>query len=258
MAHAARNLAVMEQIRVPKTAELVAENLRRQIILGDLKENDSLPPESELMGRFGISRPTLREALRILESESLIVIRRGAKGGARVQAPDIAVAARYAGVLLQSRGTTLEDVSQARIIIEPASVRMLAERPNQRAIARLREILADEAAAVDEPLVFARLATEFHETLVELSGNNTLAVLIGMLRQIMAAHLSLRRAEKLVDSETSANAGRKALKAHTKLVDLIEAGQPDEAAELWARHIAAVDQAIAADAGRRTVLDLLG
>src|SRR6266542_247751 len=172
MAFAARNLTVLEQIRVPKTAELVANNLRRQIILGELKENDSLPPASELMERFGISRPTLREALRILESECLIVIRRGAKGGARVQAPDISVAARSAGVLLQSRGTTIEDVSQARIIIEPASVRMLAERPNKRAIAQLREILAEEEAAVDTPLQFARLATQFHEELVELSGNN--------------------------------------------------------------------------------------
>ncbi|MEU1168737.1 GntR family transcriptional regulator, partial [Streptomyces sp. NPDC005921] len=55
------------QVRVPKTAELVAGHLRRQIVRGELKPGDALPPESGLMEQFGISRPTLREAFRVLE-----------------------------------------------------------------------------------------------------------------------------------------------------------------------------------------------
>ena len=69
---------VASPVRVPKTAELVASQLRRQIVRGDLKEGDALPPESTLMERFGVSRPTLREAFRVLESEALISVRRGA------------------------------------------------------------------------------------------------------------------------------------------------------------------------------------
>src|SRR4051794_8165047 len=67
-------------VRVPKTAELVARRIRRQIVTGELKEGDALPPESQLMADFTISRPTLREAFRILESEALITVRRGARG----------------------------------------------------------------------------------------------------------------------------------------------------------------------------------
>ena len=73
-------------IRVPKTAELVADRLRRQIIRGELREGDSLPPEADLMAAYGISRPTLREAFRVLESEGLIDVHRGSRGGARASA----------------------------------------------------------------------------------------------------------------------------------------------------------------------------
>src|ERR1700735_5100159 len=92
--------AVGETIRAPKTAELIAAQLRRQIVSGELEEGLSLPSEAELMGQFHVSRPTLREAFRILEAESLIVIRRGARG-ARTTAPQGEVAARSRGVLLR-------------------------------------------------------------------------------------------------------------------------------------------------------------
>jgi DNA-binding FadR family transcriptional regulator len=70
-------------LRAPKTAELIASYIRGQIVRGDLKTGDALPSETVLMEMFGVSRPTLREAFRILEAESLISVRRGARGGAR-------------------------------------------------------------------------------------------------------------------------------------------------------------------------------
>ena len=82
----ARFADVAAPVRVPKTAELVASHLRRQIVRGELKEGDALPPESALMEQFGVSRPTLREAFRVLESEALISVRRGARA-ARVSTP---------------------------------------------------------------------------------------------------------------------------------------------------------------------------
>src|ERR671938_440852 len=110
-------------VRVPKTAELVAAELRRQIVRGELKEGDALPPETNLMEQFGVSRPTLREAFRVLESEALITVRRGVQGGARVSAPDPEVAARYAGLILEYRGATLGDVYRAAAVIEPPCTR---------------------------------------------------------------------------------------------------------------------------------------
>ena len=72
-------------VRVPKMAELVAARLRRMIVRGELVEGDALPSETALMEEFAVSRPTLREAFRVLESESLINVRRGARGAGPVR-----------------------------------------------------------------------------------------------------------------------------------------------------------------------------
>src|SRR6266542_5242241 len=89
-------MVISSEIRAPKTAELVAAQLRRRIVKGELREGDALPPETVLMEQFGISRPTLREAFRVLEAESLITIRRGSRGGARIRTPSEEVAAHHA------------------------------------------------------------------------------------------------------------------------------------------------------------------
>jgi GntR family transcriptional regulator, transcriptional repressor for pyruvate dehydrogenase complex len=72
-----------------------------------------LPPESELMEQFGVSRPTLHEAFRVLESESLIQMQHGVRGGARVTSPTKQTLARYAGLILEYEGVTLKDVYDA-------------------------------------------------------------------------------------------------------------------------------------------------
>src|SRR5579859_3651515 len=113
-------------IRVPKAAELVVAELRRQIIRGELADGDPLPPEPDLLARFGVSRPTIREVYRVLESESFITVRRGAKGGAWVRPPPLEVAARYVAFTLEYRGVTVRDVYDARAALEVPSVGKLA------------------------------------------------------------------------------------------------------------------------------------
>src|SRR5262249_30225528 len=133
--------AANQRLHVPKMAEVIVERLRRQIVRGELVEGEALPSEQELQDRFGVSRPTLREAFRILESESLITIRRGARGGALVRVPNTDVAARYAAFILEYRGTTLADLYEARIVIEPAAVALLAAQRTTRGLSRLAEAL---------------------------------------------------------------------------------------------------------------------
>src|SRR3954452_8605373 len=169
-------------IRVPKFAELVAGHIRNRIVRGELVRGEGLPSEAALMGGFGISRPTLREAFRILESEGLITVRRGARGGARIQIPSSDVAARYAGLVLQHRGTTVADVLEARVIVEAPAARMLAERRNRASIANRLQARLD--------LVGAEEAGRFHEfnaLVVELTENQTLILLTAMLEHISQA-----------------------------------------------------------------------
>jgi GntR family transcriptional repressor for pyruvate dehydrogenase complex len=247
---------VDQRLHVPKMAEVIAERLRRQIVRGELAEGETLPSEQELQARFGVSRPTLREAYRILESESLITVRRGAHGGALVRVPNTDVAARYAALILEYRGTPLDDLYQARIVIEPAAVGMLAARRTEGDIALLRQALAEHDAVADQPKRLIRTHTAFHALLIELTGNQTLLVLTGMIQRIIDL-ANWKVVESDAGTPAHSEATHRGLKAHHRVVDLIEAGVEAGAAELWRKHLTeARDYLLRGDV--KTVLDLMG
>ena len=247
--HALAPSAAAISVRVPKTAELVAAHVRRRIVRGELKEGDALPPESALMDEFAISRPTLREAFRILESEGLITVRRGARGGARVQIPTSEVAARYAGLVLQHRGTTLADVLDARVIVEaPAAGIVAGRRDRAKAAAELRRWLEEHPDAAD-PQPFHG----FNRLLVQLTENETLILLTTMLEAISdAATASYVK----VPHEDDARLARKAHRTRLKLIELIEEGDDVGAEELWRKHLTEAGKALIGSNGQ-TLVDVL-
>lgn len=182
-------------VRAPKTAELIAADLRSQIVNKVLVSGAMLPPEAQLMGQYGVSRPTLREAFRILETEALIAVRRGSRGGAQVTLPDSSVASGHVGLLLQLRGTTIGDVYEARRVIEPYCARLLATRRTTNDVADLRAAVealaeADEAGNGIDGQRWGSLTSAFHALVVERCGNQTLAVQSEMLDAIVTRHLA--------------------------------------------------------------------
>ncbi|WP_199790192.1 FadR/GntR family transcriptional regulator [Streptomyces canus] len=245
------------KVRVPKMAELVAAQLRRKIVRGELAEGEALPAESALMAEFAVSRPTLREAFRVLESESLISVRRGARGGARVQIPEGTVAARYAGVVLEYRGTTLKDVYDARTVIEAPCAGLLAEGRTDEDLERLRAAVAEAEALMDDPSAFIRAHMEFHALVVELAGNETLSVLNGMVRHIIDqanwSHVDLD-----AGSPENVRANRRGFRAHGALVELVAQRRAEAAEELWRLHLQEAEDYLLQNRSMTTVLDLLG
>lgn len=238
-------------VRVPKTAELVAIRIRRQIVLDELEQGDALPSESMLMEEFDISRPTLREAFRILESEGLITVRRGARGGARAQQPSTDVAARYAGLVLQHRGATLADVLDARVIVEAPAARILASRRDRVRVAKKLQEHLDSLGLVE-----AGHFHEFNAYLIELTGNQTLILLSAMLENISRiAALNYSRAHR--PDENMKVLVRTAQRARQKLIELIRVGDADGAETLWRLHLTEAGKALNED-GRTTVVDLFG
>jgi DNA-binding FadR family transcriptional regulator len=229
---------LMSAVRAPKTAELVAAQLRRRIASGELTEDDALPGESQLMQQFGVSRPTLREAFRILESESLIEIRRGARGGPRIRLPNPRTAARHAALLLEVSGSTLGDVNQARLAIEPAAARLVAAQRSPQVIEVLRQVHAEELRATNNVAIRAAASARFHSTLVELCGNQTLSMLIGMLGII----IDNQNARFIAGLSREWQGYRGAylhviVQGHERLLQLIEAGDTEAAEQHWRQHM---------------------
>jgi DNA-binding FadR family transcriptional regulator len=251
-----RNLSTKsDRVRLPKASEIVARSLRNRIIRGELSEGTMLPSEADLAIQFGVSRPTLREAIRILESEQLLQLSRGLHGGARVLKPHLDVAARYFGFLLQTKGVALPEVFRTRVMIEPSAVRILAREMNPETVARLRAVLAeadDATAPVENALAFSR----FHHALVEETGNQALALLMGMLTTVLDRYLvavaSVFGAYTDSDAET-----RRAKRSRSKLIDLIEEGEEDKAADLWRRYLQEAEVKLQSWQPAEFVVDLL-
>jgi GntR family transcriptional regulator, transcriptional repressor for pyruvate dehydrogenase complex len=220
-------------VRSPKTAELVARTLRRMVVDGQLKDGDYLPNEGELMQHFGVSRPTLREAVRVLESDRLVEVRRGSRTGARVRVPGPEIVARPAGLLLEISGVTIADVITARSAIEPMAARLLAAQTDPRVYDELESIVAEVPDAFEADQL-AEVSARFHRRMVELSGNATLGVIAGMLNEITERHteVSIKRQQKASKSDYD-----NLIRSYHRLIDLLRAGDADEAEAHWRRHM---------------------
>jgi GntR family transcriptional repressor for pyruvate dehydrogenase complex len=243
-------------VRIPKASVVVAERIRRAIVRGEFQPEQALPNETELMALYEVSRPIVREALRIIESESLIKVKRGAGGGARVRRPDIAVAARHTALLLQLEGATLEDLFEARSLLEPASVRRLATLRPADAIERLKQCHQDELAVVADLAAYPLAAAQFHEQVIELAGNKTMAILGRLLLEIVE---TLNRTSFALLNGEGAKIARDAADCwHGPLIDMIEAGDVDRAVAHWQRHLEQAAQLTLKEFGHATVVDLLG
>jgi GntR family transcriptional regulator, transcriptional repressor for pyruvate dehydrogenase complex len=255
---------VGQRVRAPKTAELIASYLRGQIVRGELVTGQTLPSEGALMETFGVSRPTLREAFRILETESLINVRRGSRGGARVVAPDVAVAARYVGLLLQVTGTTVADVQEARMVIEPAAAGLLASRRTRTDLDDLASCIAGLAALAedDEPLgggeAWRQATQRFGDLIMERAGNRTLAVQAAVLREVMAMHLRTA-GPRTADRPGTREEIRKTVKSYRKLVLLLDARDAEGAQRHWRAHLETAGRALPRGGpGSPAVVDLFG
>lgn len=261
--------SVGEFLRAPKTAELIATHLRRQIVRGEVKLGETLPPEPDLMAQYGVSRPTLREALRILEAESLIYVRRGARGGPQVTAPELSVAARHVGLFLQMQGTTIADVYEARTALEPICARLLAERRTNQDLVDLRACVEDLHALVlagedrvPDPRAWGEQTYRFHELVLQRSGNKTLAVQGGVLQDIVAKHLSETVARSFDDPASRGPREQRfnrTRRSYLKLIDLVEVRDHDGAERHWRNHMdAAQKYVLSDDLKNKSVVDLFG
>ncbi|WP_176451639.1 FadR/GntR family transcriptional regulator [Enemella dayhoffiae] len=242
---------VPDRVRIPKTAEVVARAIRTQILRGELREGESLPSESELMTQFGVSRPSLREAFRILESERLIEVRRGSRGGALVTHPDVSVAARYLGLLMQLDAVELRDVYDARTLLEPLGFRLLARQPDRAETAdRLEALLAEltpELAQEDQ----SRIYVSFFEELFRSSRNKTLALVYGALSEVLRQELA-----NAFDGGRDRGKSNEPHRSLGRALDRVRAGDEDGAADYWRHQLVHVAGQVHGRHGDKTLVDM--
>ena len=118
-------------MRSPRLAELVAGELRSQILSGAFDDGGRLDTQDALLARFKVGLPAVREAMRILEVEGLVTVHRGNVGGATVHLPTAEMVAYMMALVLESRQVSLEDVADTLHRLEPICAGMCAQLPNR-------------------------------------------------------------------------------------------------------------------------------
>ena len=212
-----------------KTHEVIARQLRDQILRGELTAGQRLPPEDELTEQYGIARTTLREALRVLESQGLLTIRRGRGGGPEITHPDLRPAATALAISLRLDGTTLGDLAEAREMIEPSLAAKLALEHTDDDLAALEAAVASAHAAAErnDVVAFGLAADEVHETLIERSGNRTLATVAQLMHDMVRAYYATAAAR--ADQKTM----RRAVRSYRRFIEIIASGDAEAASAHW-------------------------
>lgn len=226
-------------MRQPRLAELVASRLRSEILSGRLQEGDSLPRQENLLTEFGVSLPSVREAMRILETEGLISVRRGNVGGAEVHLPTSERTAYMISLVLQARHTTLTDVGEALRQMEPTCAGMCASRADRaEAIVPTLTALADEQEQnMDDMVAFNRIARQFHESLVASCGNETILTVVGSLESIWSAHEVETYQHISAKRPSDDKALRQGLRDHRALIAAVSSGAAERATALSRAHL---------------------
>jgi GntR family transcriptional regulator, transcriptional repressor for pyruvate dehydrogenase complex len=229
----------IDQINVPTAATMLATVLREKILKGDLLEGVELPSERELGGQAGVSRATVREALRILESEGLIEIRLGRRGGSSVRRPSSAAIERSVGIFIRGKRIRLQSVLETRGAIEPAAARYAALHRTDEDLLELERCQAEvERAAygndVDE---YVQANLDWHVQVVRASKNELLIAFISAVAKSMYIDAEIK-------GFNSPGVRGAVVHAHRRVMDAIREGDGEAAARRMARHVDAYTESV--------------
>lgn len=226
--------------RAPHVAEVVADRLRDRILDGDLQDGDELPKQEELLEEFKVSRPSIREALRILEAEGLVSVRRGKFGGAVVHPPRADNVAYTLGLVLRASHVEVGDISDGLHLIEPLCASLCAARVDRETevVPFLRAVHEEALESIDDPARFTVVSRRFHEELVARCGNHTLIVMVGALESVWSGHAEAWARQHLAEHRFPNREYRQhGYDDHEMLLRLIERGEAEAVAREARRHL---------------------
>jgi len=218
--------------RLRPAYQQVADELRGQIIAGTLQAGARLPNEADLAQLFGVSRGTVREALRVLVSQHLVETTRGVQGGSFIAFPDtgklIDDMSGALGVLVMTPRLSVSQLLEARLLFEPPSSRLAAERADRSAV---QAVMAAATAPREpsDPSGF-RPHINFHATVLAASGNMMLPLMLEPVTEVLRVRLERRRVhDRNLWSEID--------QCHVDIATAIAQGDGDSAEQGMRRHI---------------------
>lgn len=219
--------------RVRKSYEQVADQLRSLIVSGRLPQGGRLPTETQLAHELGVSRATVREALRLLAAQGLVRTAKGQAGGSYVTLPTVDHISESLSsnitLLADARDLTLEELIEVRELLEVPAARLAARRRREGDAERLRATIPPDKPALDTQSEFVN-NRDFHATLIECCDNRLLQIAAQPVFSALQTSLSRSGLPRVFHRSIHAH--------HRRIVDAVEAGDEDDAAREMHEHLA--------------------
>jgi GntR family transcriptional repressor for pyruvate dehydrogenase complex len=215
------------RIRPTRASSDVIAQIRAAIFSGRYRPGDRLPTEREMAQQFGVSRVTIRDALRALEASGLIRVKVGGQGGPYVAEPDIALLSDSLGTHLQLRGSTFRELAEARLALETTAARLAAERATEKDLAALKDAIH---GPIRPSYGAAASSLDFHTALLAASHNGALLTMFMATRALIQEAFDTLHARQ----PDMADAARK---AHTELYEAIARRDAEAAVRIMREHL---------------------
>lgn len=239
----------LSPIVVPKTSDVLANELRLQILSGELPNGAALPTERELVAQTGLSRGSVRDALRVLEAERLLTTRPGRFGGSTAHKPNDETLKRSVSLFVQGRGISLLALQQTREAVEPSLAALAAINRTDAELQQLIEATENVEAAFDDTPLFLRENVQWHCAIANASHNE-------LLRSFMYAISNMVYKATAVENFATDAVRQQVVHAHRRVLDSIAKQDENLARQRMARHLAAVTAAFQAFPSAPLVLDI--
>jgi DNA-binding FadR family transcriptional regulator len=236
-------------MQVPKASDVLADDVRERILRGDFPEGTALPPERELVTQTGMSRTTVREALRILEVQGLVRIKTGRAGGAFIQRPGEESIASTVNLLIRGRRIRMAALLETREAVEPACAQLAAVHRTDEDLVALDR--ANEAIAADGALSdFLQANVDWHVAVAVASHNE---LLTGFMLALSRAIYASTDNQTFVDADVR----KTTVLAHRSITEAIKKRDSAAAVRRMQRHVHAYAKAVM-EVEDRTSIDVDG
>ncbi|MGK2317727.1 FadR/GntR family transcriptional regulator [Gordonia rhizosphera] len=233
----ARHPVKLQPMQVPKASDVLANDLRERILRGEFPSGTALPPERELVTQTRMSRTTVREALRILEVQGLVVIKTGRSGGAFVQQPGGDAVATSVSLLIRGQQLRLTALLETREAIEPACASLAAKYRTDDDLAALDAANATIGDPATPLQAFLQANVDWHIAVATASHNE---LLTGFMTALSSAIYSSTENKAFVDDEVR----KTTFKAHKTITDAIRAGDAVAAMRRMTKHVHGYAEAV--------------
>lgn len=228
------------RIKVPKSSDVLAERLKQEILNDGYQPGATLPTERELVSTTGLSRGSVREALRILEAQGLVNTRAGRYGGTTVALPTTDQLTSQVNLYAKGRSVSLSALVEVRLALEPMVAALAAKRRTEEDLSNLHAIAERiEWAAENDLSTFLEENVNWHDAIAAASHNDLLHAFATSVSGIMFEASQIKEF-------ASPEVRERVLRAHAKILEAIESGDADLARTRVERDVQAYAAILAA------------